>query len=315
MRKENTAPTQAPKAYDSAVVGRCFTLLVQGAAQNMPEVDSPAFGDFRAAVDSMALSPPAYQDEQDSIQYVKTILQQFEKYRGTTETALRDRASGWKNLTSRLLRELLGSMGIDSSSEVVAPLASAVSALNTAEDIRKYQERLDAFLRPKRTGESQAAVSKLRTADRSTTNLNAAGLRGGGAAIEDLQRSLENASGSFLVFFHLTCLDMIHSRFGLDVVHDCLMKVSAHLIDNMQSTDAVYHWSDSLLIAILRSRPNEAILRAELERMIARNRDFSVDVGGHIVMLRVPIRLEIVAIGDLSEHTDLHKLIQQQMTG
>jgi hypothetical protein len=291
---------------------RCLSLLAEGAALSMPEIDSAAYQEFRSSVAGLALQIPDRLDDQEKLPRVKAILQQFEKHRGASEIALRERLTGWRNLSSRLLRELLGSLGIDANSVAVAPLVAKVANLMTADDLRLYQEALDDFLRPRSAdGNVQSAASQFKAADRSTANTNAAGLRGGGAAVEHLTRVMERGSRGYVVLFRLGCIEMIHERFGLEAVEDCLMSVSAHLTQSLHSDDAIFHWSDSALMAVVLGRANEQILAAELHRTVARSRDITIVVGGRTIMLRVPVDFDIAAISQLREPSDLYKFSQQ----
>jgi GGDEF domain-containing protein len=139
-------------------------------------------------------------------------------------------------------------------------------------------------------------------------NDNAAGLRGGGAAVEYLRKVMDRAGDGFVVVFRLSCLDVISTRFGLDAVHDCLMSISAFLTSSLQSDDAIFHWSDSALMAILQGRVNEQILTAELQRIISRHRESTVTIGGRSIMLRIPIAYELTPISVLQSPEDLYRL-------
>jgi GGDEF domain-containing protein len=110
------------------------------------------------------------------------------------------------------------------------------------------------------------------------------------------------------VLFRLSCLNMINQRFGPDAVEDCLMAVSAFLTESLHSDDAIYHWSDSSLLAILQGRINEQILTAELERIVFQNRETSVNIGDRATMLRIPITFDITPIDHLQSADDLYKV-------
>ena len=84
----------------------------------------------------------------------------------------------------------------------------------------------------------------------------------------------------FIVLFRLSCLDVISQRFGPEAVEDCLMAVSAFLTAGLHSDDSIYHWSDSALLAILQGRSSEYMVSAELDRIIAQNRESSINVAG-----------------------------------
>jgi hypothetical protein len=101
---------------------------------------------------------------------------------------------------------------------------------------------------------------------------------------------------------------MIGERFGLEAVQDSLMAVSAVLTHSLRSDDAVYHWSDSSLLAILQTPVSVPILTAAMRRIVDNNRDITIQIGGRTVMLRIPLEFEIPPISQLRTAEDLHKL-------
>jgi GGDEF domain-containing protein len=139
-------------------------------------------------------------------------------------------------------------------------------------------------------------------------NDNAAGLRGGGAAFKHVSRIMEGDNKGYLVLFQLGCLDVIGERFGMDAVQDSLMAVAAFLSHSLRSDDAIYHWSDSSLLAVLQTPASVPIIAAAMRRVIDNNRDVTIQMGGRTVMLRVPLEFEIIPISSLTTTEDLNKL-------
>jgi GGDEF domain-containing protein len=183
-----------------------------------------------------------------------------------------------------------------------------LAGVTTAQSTQEFYDRLEAFLHPAGAASAPAGASQFRAADHSTENLNAAGLRGGGSAIEHVKRLLEGGDKAFIVLFRLSCLNMINQRFGPEAVEDCLMAVSAFLTESLNSDDAIYHWSDSSLLAILQGRANEQILTAELERIAMQNRETTVSIGGRATVLRIPITFDLTPIERLKSADDLYKI-------
>ena len=183
-------------------------------------------------------------------------------------------------------------------------LASAV----TAEEIQSLHAQLQqTFLR---TGAEAAALEAelAEEQDRSVANDNAAGLRGGGAAIEQVRTMIAKSRPGYIGMFRLSCLDVVGERFGQEGIQDCLMAVSAFLIENLRAEDSVYHWSESSLLAVCDRKIREDILSAELNRVLQRNRDFTIQIGGSTIMLRIPIELELFPIDAFQSADDLQKI-------
>jgi GGDEF domain-containing protein len=287
---------------------RMLTLVVEGAALGVPEVDSEIYEEFRANVAKLSLQLPGRLPENEKLAQVRLVLCEFESYRNRSEAELRLRTMEWRVLVSLLFRELLKSLGIDASAPNPSALLGKLAAVTSAENAHDFQQQMEAFLHPAGAESAPAEASQFRTADHTTENLNAAGLRGGGSAIEHVKRLLEGGDKAFIVLFRLSCLNMINQRFGSEAVEDCLMAVSAFLTQSLHSDDAIYHWSDSSMLAILQGRANNQILTAELERIVMRNRETTVNIGGRATMLRIPITFDVTPIERLKSADDLYKI-------
>lgn len=287
---------------------RVLTLVVEGAALGVPEVDVETYKEFRANVARLALQLPDRLPEEEKLAQVRLVLREFENYRSRSEAESRNRTTEWRAVVAFLFRELLGSLGIAASASNPSGLIHKLAGVTTAQNIQKFQDRLEAFLHPAGAASAPAEASQFRTADHSTENLNAAGLRGGGSAIEHVKRLLESGDKAFIVLFRLSCLNMINQRFGPEAVEDCLMAVSAFLTESLNSDDAIYHWSDSSLLAILLGRANDQILTAELERIAMQNRETTVSIGGRATVLRIPITFDLTPIEQLKSADDLYKI-------
>lgn len=287
---------------------RVLTLVVDGAALGVPEVDGGAYPEFRANVAKLALQLPDRLPEEEKLAQVRLVLQEFQNYRKSSETELRNRTTEWRAVVSFLLRELLRSLGIDASAPNPSALLRKLAGVTSAQATQEFHDRLEAFLHPDGAESAPVEASQFRTADHSTENLNASGLRGGGSAIEHVKRLLESGSKAFVVLFRLSCLNMINQRFGPEAVEDCLMAVSAFLTQSLNSDDAIYHWSDSSLLAILQGRANDQILTAELNRIANQNRETTVNIGGRATMLRIPITFDLTPIERLKTADDLYKI-------
>ncbi|MGO9316989.1 MAG: hypothetical protein ACLPXT_05310 [Terracidiphilus sp.] len=303
------SPSEAKEESAPPVFDRCLTLLVQGASLNMPEIDEATYKAFRKRVSEEAMQVPDRLPVEDKLAQIQSIVHEFESYRKGAEGALKDRQSGWRALVSMQLQELLERVGVDAGSPEAAPLVAKIAGLETGEQIQAYRERLRAFLHPSGPGQdAPAGASKLKVADHTTENDNAAGLRGGGAAVEHVKRIMEQGGKGFIALFRLGCLETISQRFGVEAVQDSLMAVSAFLTHNLHSGDAIFHWSDSSLLVVLEGRVNEQLANAELLRIVAQNREITVNIEDRTVMLRIPLDFVLTPLSFLHSAEDVYKL-------
>jgi GGDEF domain-containing protein len=294
---------------------RFLTLLVEGTALNMPEIHAPSYKDFRNHVNKLALQLPNRLPDEEKLALIRSVIQEFETYRRGAEGELRDRLFGWRALAASLFSELLKSLGINKAAPNAMQLIKKMASVTTGEEIETCRGQLEAFLHPSGADSAPIEASKFRTADHSTANDNAAGLRGGGSAIEHLKKIMGRGGKGFIVLFRLSCLNVINQRFGPEAVEDCLMAVSAFLTQSLHSDDAIYHWSDSSLLAILQGRANEQILTAELQRIAFQNRETAVNIGGRATMLRIPITFDLTPVERLHSADDLYKVTLLSSSG
>lgn len=304
--------TEELDAFPISTTERCLTLLVEGAALNMQEIDADSYKVFRGNVSRLALQIPDRLPDEDKLSLLRTILHEFENYRNSSDRALKERAAGWRGVVILLFRDLLASLGIGLDSPEAAVLGQQIPDLASADDLQQWRKRIEEFLHPPDAAGQAQGLASLKIADRSIANDNAAGLRGGGSAVEQLRTIMEQGGSGFIALFRLSCLGVINQRFGPEAVEDSLMAVSAFLTSSLHSEDAIYHWNESSLLAILQGRPSEQILAAELQRIAQQNRECSINVAGRAIMLRIPLAFELTPIGRLRSPEDLYRISKQQ---
>jgi GGDEF domain-containing protein len=287
------------------VADRSLTLLIDGVSINVPELDSEGYKSLRTNVSRLSQRMPDRLPDEEKLALIREVVREFEVYRAASENAVRQRQAAWRAVVAMLFNELLASMGISATSAAARHLVQQTAALDSTREIEQYAEALEEFLHPTLTTSVAVPPVPLRVADRTTANDNAAGLRGGGSAIEYLTRVMAAGRKGFVVLFNLSCLDVIGERFGIEAVEDCLMAVSAYLTHSLHNDDMIFHWSDSSLLAVLLDRPTQQIVTAELQRIATQNRDITINVGGRLVMLRIPLTFEPVPIEGLASPDDI----------
>ena len=310
--RQMTGRGQANAASDPAIVlpnsERFLTLTVDGAALGVPEIDGEVYKRFRSNISRLSLQLADHLPDEEKLAQIRGILREFDEYRRSSEDEVRDRTIQWRALSSLLFTELLKSLGIDPGAAKAGELLRKIAGSVSAEQVEILAAATQSFLHPSGEDSAPAEASRLRVADHTTANDNAAGLRGGGSAIEQLKQIMASGSKGFIVLFRLSCLNMINQRFGAEAVEDCLMAVAAFLTQSLHSDDTIYHWSDSSLLAILQGRPNQQILTAELDRIVYQNRETSVNIGGRSTMLRIPLTFDLIPIDKLQSAEDLCKI-------
>jgi GGDEF domain-containing protein len=299
LRKETGEPN----------TGRLIALLAEGAARGMPEVDKEAYRQFRTMVDQLALQLPEPSPIEDKLEQIRVILHLFEEYRNNAATEIHERRLSWRAALLFVLGELLERSGVDQNSGDTAQLLAKIVNLTTAKEIRAFQQELEAFVHPvDAQGRVQETASSLKITDQSKSDDNAAGLPGGGSAVEHLQQIIDRRGEGFVAFFRLGCLNVIGERFGMEAIQDCFMEVAANLTHSLRGDDTIYHWSDSSLLAILQGRANERVARAELKRIVTQNRDIAIQVNGREIVLRIPLEFEVYPVRFFRSAEDLHHI-------
>ena len=168
---------------------RFLTLIVEGAALGVPEIDSAAYSAFRANVGKLALQLPDRLPDGEKLAQIRAVVREFESYRRASEDELRNRKANWRSLVSLLFRELLKSLGIDPALEKADQLLRKIGGVVSAEQIEELQARIESFLHPTGENSAPAEASRFQTADHTTANNNAAGLRGAAAPLSTSGKS------------------------------------------------------------------------------------------------------------------------------
>jgi GGDEF domain-containing protein len=294
---------------------RGLGLLLEGTAVHQVQVDGGTYQRFRSSIlrDSIQLTEP--QEEADLLQTIGTIIRQFEAYRIDCETTLTNRQKEWRQVAAVLMSMLAARDRVDTSADLWTKLGSTLVAATTTEEIQTLRAKLQTLFQ--RSSEELVAkqAEEEEEQDRSTANDNAAGLLGGGAAIEQVRSMLAAGRPGYVGLFSLSCLDVVGERFGPEGMQDCFMAVSAFLIQAMRAEDKVYHWSDSTLLAVCDRKVREEVLAAELNRVLAHNRDFTIQIGNRTIMLRIPIELQLFPTTYFDSADDLQKLSSNQIRG
>jgi GGDEF domain-containing protein len=301
---------EAPQPEGS---GRYLTLLANGISVNIPVIDDEAYKEFRSRMTLLERGIPDHLPDADKQQIIQEMIHALELYRKATEDELRERRNGWRTLTWLLLRYVLGQLGIDPASAEAAPLVHRVGSLLTGGEMQSYRILLTNFLRGCGVDNASGRLASPLGTDHSVANDNASGLRGGGAAVEHLKKLMEKNREGFVVLFRLGCMNVIGERFGVEAIQDSLMAVSAFLMHSLRNDDAIYHWSDSSLLAILESPAPPRMLQAAIARIVDSNREITIHVENHTVMVRVPLEFEIMPISHFKVGEDLYKLLPKDV--
>ncbi len=313
MNLRSTKGLPRPDDVELIPIGeRCMALLLEGIAMNVPAVEPDSYREFRSNVGRLALQVPEPTSEDEKLILTRTLIQEFETYNKAAETCIRDTQAAWQGLLNEMFTQLLTTMGIPSGSPEASELLHSVRNLKLGNEVRDWRTALEKFLDPLGPNAAQGEKSALRQTNQSTANDNAAGLLGGGKAMEQIRGVMERKEDGFVVLFQLRCMEIISQRFGIEAVQDCLMAVSSFLTSGLQGNDKIYHWSDSSLLAVLQNRPNEGILNAEVSRILAQNRESTIKVAGRPIMLRIPLAFDIIPLSRLRSPEDLLRLTGQK---
>ncbi len=275
---------------------RCLSLLLEGATLHQILLDESAYRRFRSSILRDTLRFKDQQSDAELLSLVGSVVQEFANYRTEVQGILELRQTEWRQLANQLMRQLAERDAANLKSELWTSISLDLASAISADEILSLRTRLLEIFERSGTESALRRTKESEEQDRSTANDNAAGLRGGGAAIEHVRSMLAGSRPGFVGLFRLSCLDVVGERFGAEGIQDCLMAVSACLIQNMRAEDTVYHWSETSLLAVCDRKVSEEILAAEFNRVLARNREFTIMIGQRAIMLRIPVELELFPI-------------------
>jgi GGDEF domain-containing protein len=307
----NKPRSQESAASSTESSGRFLTLLTDGISVNMPDIGTESYREFRANLVRLGLQIPDRLPDDDKLRIIQGIIHEIERYRQAVDDEFRERRNGWRALAAMMLRYILGLLNIDPSSSEAAALLQRIASLLHGAETQSFRVLLTDFLRLHDQSDSSGTRSSLRDASRSVSNDNATGLRGGGVAVKHLKELIAKDILGFIVIFRLGCMDVIEDRFGMNAVQDTLMAVASYLTHALRNEDTVYHWSDNALLGILPSSASQKAMLSAVQRIIDNNRDITIQVDNHTVMVRVPLDFEVFPINLMRSPEDLYKLLPQ----
>ena len=94
---------------------RFLTLLVEGAALGVPEIDCDCYEPFARCVGKLARQLPDRLPDEEKLAQIRSVIARVRKLSQIREEELRNRTTEWRSLVSFLFSELLKSLGIDPS--------------------------------------------------------------------------------------------------------------------------------------------------------------------------------------------------------
>ena len=132
------------------------------------------------------------------------------------------------------------------------------------------------------------------------------------AEIRAARPPLADSQTGHIAIFRLVLLDVVAQRFGPDGLCELRKAIFHRLTENLQPDDRIYDAATDTLVAICDRRAHpvrQEQLTAELSRILARNRDFPIQIGERRIMLRIPITLTIHAAAHLARPEVLPSLL------
>ena len=306
---EEDEVSKAPKAVES------LTQLLEALAKNTPAIDAPAKEQLNAAIAGVIKKSPDRVHEAEKIKLVQTVVQELEHYHSASEAALRAQVEGWRGMVKKLVHEVGENRGADADQGSFHRLMEGIEILSTSQNLQDYSDLLQSVLLAAGSKKKKVVNKRSPIADNACAiNDNAAGLRGGGAAVAHLQSVLDRCQAGFVAVIQLSCMNVIEDRFGITAVEDCVMAVSAFLTERLERDDAIYHWNDTTLLAIFEGRNNKGLLSKELERIASQNRDITININGRTVLIRVPLAFQLSPVSGFHTGDDLYKFSPQPVS-
>jgi len=282
--------------------------LLEGITAGQVRVEEDIHRRLRSVI--LRQTPPLAeaQSDDDLRTSVQTIVTSFDGYRAECESILAIRLQAWRHFASTLLQRLAVPLNIDLESGDWKDLATGIGEAVEANQLDHLRSTLLLLLHRHDLNRHGPEEEQTEEQDSSSLNDNAAGLRGGGAALEHITRMLASKRPGYVAFFRLSCLDVIGERFGPEGMQDCLMTVASFLTETLRHEDTVYYWSESSLLAVCDRKIREEMISAELNRVLARNRDFTLQIGDRSIMLRIPIELQLCPLHQFETAEDVLRL-------
>ena len=117
--------------------------------------------------------------------------------------------------------------------------------------------------------------------------------------------------GIYAVALRVNSLGMIRTRYGVEASQQYLVAASQLLVQQLREDDRLFHWSDTILLAVIHRRAPEESVRREMNRVASTNREHTLQVDGRWVMCGIPISATVMSLASHPDPTILADRLDQ----
>ena len=289
------APTPIATTPDlQATLRRCVGLLLEGIglhALSIPAVDRQPFLD-RMRSSSKEISWAASEREMlaftgEAIKAVGLYNQQLEQHLAEKRTEVRAIITFLVSTikeTCNFNEQLVGALD---------ELEASFTEEESTDGLKAMKVRLEQTIEEARNSDAEThrELQEFGTADSAKEMVT--GLPNRSMAKRALMPGGDRR-GIYAVPCRLNSASMITSRYGSDAGKQYLLAASKVLGSAFREEDQLFYWSETALLAIIRRREPEDVVRRDISRLASTNRNHTLQVGERFVMCGIPVSAAVI---------------------
>lgn len=305
-----TVAVPAPRTKDLVPIADVEKFLVQlldGVSRKQFDDRNTSYSDFYEKMSQLSMQLSLCSSVDEKFHALQETLYEIHRYQRSEGKESRSPELAWRTLAATALCALFTPVDAKRLSACDDRFLGETKLQELDEEIDDFESSMS--LRPQLSGGNADCSEEWKRPF--STDLNPTRLKDGAELLGRLEQLINNHKVGYIIVFRLSCLDIVGERFGWDAVVDSVGAVSDHLSESMKRYGEVFYWNDSTLLAVVETRAPEKALTRSILQLINGNRDIFVQVGNHLVLLRMPLVFHLLSIADLASTKQFCKVVNQ----
>jgi GGDEF domain-containing protein len=279
-------------------LSRAFAILLNGVGQNDDDAE------LDATLQPLRDELGGTKDPEDLPRIAGLAVQALDEYSSDCRQRFERSLQAWRDIVRILLHR------VDPPASLVADLDEAV----LPGEVDALRARIETCLaEPAENAEPsaipQAELTRLSSRIYADSTLedadSATGLPGSRVAAKAISAIWESREHRYLVAFVLQRLESINVRFGSQAGDQIMQAYSQRLAQSLGSSDQLFRWSGTCLLALITREVPEALVAAEIARTSAGRLEKSITVRDREVIVPVSPVWSVFALQDYSGVEDV----------
>jgi GGDEF domain-containing protein len=281
--------------------------LIEGIGQYAVEGDPQDQEHFLEDLHNLSLSLIQNPAEDQLFMAAGSALSSLKDYNQRAASYLRRPGAELQDMV-QMLTSAIGSLSVGGEENLrhLRDIETQVASARKADDIREVRIKLGLCLEQIHKETERQRIETARETERLTQGLACAtsaagtlvrdpltGLLGRAAADAELERVCQTGQGAYLAVFVLDRMQTLNARFG-SAVGDEVLRYFTGFLQRSLSSDRVFRWSATALLAVLSRTTRLEFVRSEIGRMMDPTYEHTIQLAARTIVLPITARWTVI---------------------